>query len=220
MSYVVIAIRPWQARAGPLLAQMPWSAGTGSLTAASPAHKPWVSTSQLSHPAPEVGRTVACSHLRSIPDVRLVRKPTKYSTVAADQRFMWHFRELQRSHLSASRFWHETTPGGIAEADQQHLDTRAGRCSTTLHTTKAARCNCGDTAHLSVITTLKPKASENALSDDSLVQGSQFTEDGLTTDFPHRTLVYSAFYSFVSPGCSLRLSVISTTSYHFKEMFQ
>lgn len=122
-----------------------------------PAHKPWVSISQLSHPAPEVGRTVACSHLRSIPDVRLVRKPTKYSTVAADQRFTWHFRELQRSHLSASRFWHETTPGDIAEADQQHLDTRAGRCSTTLHTTKAARCNCGDTAHLSVITTLKPQ---------------------------------------------------------------
>lgn len=108
-------------------------------------------------PAPEVGRTVACSDLRSIPDVRLVRKPTKYSMVAADQRFTWHFRELQRSRLSASHFWHETTPGDIAEADQQHLDTGAGRCSTTLHTIKAARCNCGDTAHLSVITTFKPQ---------------------------------------------------------------
>lgn len=146
MSDVVVATRPRQAHS----LQPP------------PAHKAWVSTSPLSHPGPEVGRTVACSDLRSIPDVSEACEEASQGCNTA----WWQLTKYLRGLLGSCRdlaFQHltfcGTTPGDIAEADQQHLDTTAGLCSTTLHTTKAARCSWGDTAHPSAITTFKPQGT-------------------------------------------------------------
>lgn len=160
-------------------------------------HKPQVSTSQISHPGPEGGRTAPCSDLRmeralvacSISSREFDALQTfliwilwgnqpkqQCSMVVYNQRPKWSCTELQWSLLPSPYFHYETRPGDIA-ADQQCLDTGVNLCPPS----KAAGAAVESPATPQPQLPSNFKVSEIVLLDDSFLETLSCSEDVLLT---------------------------------------